>query len=265
MRRLLMRTRAFCLLLPLVFVHAGSYAGGPEPSRVTFSRYEIRQDLLGSATAGEQSVGGAFSLTSQDNESERKSVGMAAIYSLLLPGMGELYAGGFESGKYFLVAEGALWLTYVAFDIYGNSLRDDARLFAVANAGINPVGKDDQFYVNIGNFINTAEYNDKRLRDREPDRLYLPNSGFEWQWSSEVARASYRDRRISSENVFNNRKFVVAAVIVNHVLSAINAGRSALRHNAQLDETLGNLHIRADVMGGPFHAHGIELTFSKPL
>jgi hypothetical protein len=36
----------------------------------------------------------------------KKSAGLAALYSLVLPGMGELYAEGFSSGKYFLLAEG---------------------------------------------------------------------------------------------------------------------------------------------------------------
>ncbi|MDH3251500.1 MAG: hypothetical protein OEM41_01845 [Ignavibacteria bacterium] len=261
-----MISRPFRALLALVLVHAGLHAGIPESPRKAISRYEIQQDLMGSVSVVvEQRTGTTLPGAMQGNEADRKSVGLAAIYSLLLPGMGELYAGGFESGRYFLIAEGALWFTYLAFDVYGNTLRDDARLYAVSHAGITPAGKDEQFYVNIGNFINTAEYNDKKLRDREPDRLYLPNSGFDWQWASDDARAFYRDQRISSENVFNNRKFVVAAVIVNHVLSAINAGRSAIRHNAQLDQPLGGLRVRADVIGGPFHAHGIELTFSKPL
>jgi hypothetical protein len=261
-----MNNRSVCLLAVCIVVPILSLAQGTGPSVQPFSRHEIRQDLLGSPLSFQAVNGdGIFSTGLQESESATKSVGLAAIYSLLLPGMGELYADDFASGKYFLIAEGALWLTYVVFDMYGNSLRDDARVFSIANAGVDPAGKDDQFYVNIGNFLNTSAYNDKKLRDREPDLLYLPNTGYDWQWNSEEARALYRDQRISSENVFNNRKFVVAAVIVNHVLSAINAGRSALRHNAQLEETLGNLLIRANVKGGPFQAHGVELTLVQLL
>ncbi len=261
-----MNNRPACLLAAFVVAPVLSLAQGTGSSTSPISRYEIRQDLLGSPLASQEpNRAGLFSAGLQENESARKSVGLAAIYSLLLPGMGELYADDFTSGKYFLIAEGTLWLTYAVFDMYGSALRDDARVFAVANAGVDPAGKDDQFYVNIGNFLNTAAYNDKKLRDREPDLLYLPNTGYEWQWNSEEARALYRDQRISGENVFNNRKFVVAAVIVNHVLSAINAGRSALRYNAQLEETFGGLHIGAHVKGGPFQAHGIELTLTKQL
>ena len=40
---------------------------------------------------------------------ERKNPGMAVILSLLLPGMGELYAGSYDEGKIFTIADGVLW------------------------------------------------------------------------------------------------------------------------------------------------------------
>ena len=38
----------------------------------------------------------------------KKSVMLAVVASLIVPGMGELYAGSFETGKYYLIAEGGL-------------------------------------------------------------------------------------------------------------------------------------------------------------
>ena len=170
----------------------------------------------------------------QSESSEKKSVGLAAFYSLLLPGMGELYAGGFESGKYFLIADGLLWLTFAAFEVSGNSLRDDSRAFAVSRAGVDPAGKDDQYYVDIGNFLDIHEYNEKQLRDREPETLYDPAAGYSWVWDSDASRATYREQRIQSETMYNNNKFVVAGLIVNRVASAINAVRSVVAHNNAL-------------------------------
>ncbi len=80
------------LVVPLV-------AGEPE----SLTRYEARLDLL-------SAVPHTPMLQDQAAAPSKKSVGLAAIYSLLLPGMGELYAEGFSSGKYFLIAEGVLWL-----------------------------------------------------------------------------------------------------------------------------------------------------------
>lgn len=192
----------------------------------------------------------------------RKSVGLAALYSLLLPGMGEWYADGFSSGKYFLIAEGGLWLTYTAFNVYGDALRDDSRSFAVAHAGVNRAGKNDQFFVDIGNFNSVSEYNDKKLRDRSLDRLYDPAQGFAWQWDTDLSRSTYRGQRVSSDNVYNNRKFVVAAVIINHVASAINAARSAISRNKELTDR-ADLVLGAQVMGAPGQVHGILVTIRK--
>jgi len=67
----------------------------------------------------------------------KKSGFMAVIYSLLLPGMGELYAGNYERGKYFTIAEGVFWCTYAGLKVYGNWQKDNYKSFAVTNAGVN--------------------------------------------------------------------------------------------------------------------------------
>ena len=85
----------------------------------------------------ELSVPNNNSLQVQDVTSINKKSGFTAVlYSLMLPGMGELYADGFDEGQYSLIAEGGLWLTYFSFQQYGNWLQTDARNFrrSVLNA-----------------------------------------------------------------------------------------------------------------------------------
>lgn len=232
-----------------------------EPPHRLPSRFDSQLHLF-SADRTSNPTFSVLSSESQESGREKKSAGLAAIYSLVVPGAGELYADGFSSGKYFLIAEGALWLTYTALNVYGNSLQDDARSLAVARAGVNTQGKDDQFFIDIGNFKDINEYNEKQLRDREDEKLYDPRAGYAWRWESDDLRAQYRAQRIDAENMFNNRKFVVAAVIINHVASAINAARSAISYNKSLDET-SELRFGASVLGGLSHPHGILLTVTK--
>ncbi len=240
-----------------VFVRSPLFADEPR----SINRDAIRQDLF---SASVPAVGlSAPSLQGEEPAPKKKSPALAALLSLAVPGLGEHYAGDFGGGKYFVVAEGALWLTYATFHVYGNSLRDDARAFAAIHAGLNPAGKDDQFYVDVGNFINTQEFNDKRLQERSPERLYDAEAGYFWQWDSDANRAAFREKRISAETVLNNRKFVVAAIVVNHIVSAINAARLAISHNNALLESLGTVDVRADVMGGLANPHGIRLTLIK--
>ncbi|HUI08865.1 MAG TPA: hypothetical protein VL221_00995 [Bacteroidota bacterium] len=235
-------------------------AGTPDaPHR---SLTELRCEMFSASVPvpGDSGVGAA--VRDADREG-RKAPGLAAVYSLILPGMGELYAGDFSSGKYFLISEGVLWLTYAAFEVYGDAVRDDARLYAVTYAGVNPAGKSDQFYVDVGNFTNTAEYNDKKLRDRTPDLVYDPAAGYGWQWGTDAERSTFRGLRVQSENLFNNKKFVGAAILVNHVASAINAARAAIARNAALKDLLGDLTVSASVGGGPAGPGGFAITLTR--
>lgn len=244
----------------LVLIIASSLAAGEQPNKLV-SRFEIQQDLF--ADTGRKDTLPDPTIQSGEISRKKKSVGLAAIYSLLVPGMGEYYADGFGSGKYFFIAEGVLWLTFATLDIQGNSLRDDARSYAVAHAGINPAGKNDQFYVDIGNFLDTQEYNDKRLRERDPIRLYDPAAGYAWRWDSDAARAEFKVTRIAGENVLNNRKFVVLGLVLNHIVSAINAARSAISYNKEVNDQMGEIHFKADIMGGLANPHGVMVTVSK--
>jgi hypothetical protein len=222
------------------------------------TRYEAGLDLLAHAPSHADA-----SLLSEEANATRKSVALAALYSLLLPGMGELYAEGFSTGKYLLIAEGVLWLGYAAVEIHGNDLRDGARSYAAAHAGADATGKDDDFYVNIGNFMSLEEYNDKQLRDREPEKLYDPLEGYNWLWDSDASRLAFRDQRIGSENMYNNQKFIGAAIIVNHIISAINAARSAIAYNNAQNDALGALRLSSRLLGGPGQPHGVMVTIAR--
>jgi len=230
---------------------------------VPISETEIRTELFGLRTMSGPDGGPSLPQDMSSGAAEKKSVGLAALYSLLLPGMGELYAGGFSSGKYFLLAEGVLWLAYAAVDVHGNALREDARVYSAVHAGVDRSGKDDQFFVDVGNFASVDDYNDKKLRDREPDLVYDPAGGYNWRWDTDASRQTFRDQRVASENMFNNRKFVGAAILVNHVASAINAARAAIARNSAVDEALGDLRFDAHLLGGWSGAHGVMLTVTR--
>ena len=248
--------RLRCATLLAVCVLCAGYQGMGQSPRLTHQ--EISRELM--------TAGGALPVAVFPGDEQargRKSVGLAVVYSLLLPGMGELYAEGFGSGKFFLFGEAGLWITYAIFEIHGNDLRDGARSFAAARAGVQIAGKDDQFFVDVGNFATMDDYNDKRLRDREPSRLYSAASGQYWRWDSEDSRMTFRDQRVSSEDMYNNRKFVAAAIVINHVVSAINAARAALAYNSSLEKSLGSLELSARVLGSPGQEHGVMLTLSK--
>jgi len=183
--------------------------------------------------------------------------------SLLLPGSGEWYAGNFQTGKYFMAADGALWLTYGGFTLQGRWIRDDARTFAGYHAGLSLEGKDEQYEVNIGNFNSIQEYNQAKLRNREFELLYSRGS-FDWNWDDQANRVQYRSLRIKSDEMFQNSRFVVGALVVNRIISAFSAWRSAANHNKSR-QSGGGWKIETQVQGPFPFSHGIGLKVTGEL
>ena len=190
----------------------------------------------------------------------KKSVVLAVVASLILPGMGELYAGSFESGKYNLIAEGGLWLTYSGFYMHANWLQQDAQKFANQHANANFDKKDDQYSVNIGNFNTTDEFNQAKLRNREYDLVYTTDQ-YKWQWDSDANRTQFKDLRIRSAEIKNNAKFIIGAIVVNHLLSAFSAGRKAAAYNESLS-MLDKIEIQTFTLNSGTHLDGVGLSIS---
>ena len=201
-------------------------------------------------------------LGDQQIPTEKKSVWVAIGYSLVLPGLGDLYADNFRTGRYYLGADVALWMTYGGLRTYGQWLRQDAQGFATQHSGANFGGKVDQFSVDIGNFNNVYDYNEAKLRNRQFDLIYDPNSNFAWQWTSDDDRLNYKHLRIRGDAVTRNSQFVIGALVINRIISAISAARSVSLYNRTV-QFIGSWRFKADVKGGVLTAQNLELTLSR--
>jgi len=165
---------------------------------------------------------------------EKKKPILGILYSLLLPGMGELYADSYSSGKYFTIAEGALWGVFAGMNIYGKWQEDRYKSFAVSKAGITTESKDEEYYSIISQYLNIEEYNDEKALERKFDEIYPER--FFWKWNSQQEREEYRSLWLSSEQTFNDVRFVVGAMLLNRIASAINAVRLVSAYNKKIQE-----------------------------
>jgi TM2 domain-containing membrane protein YozV len=169
------------------------------------------------------------------DQPQKKSGFLAVALSLILPGMGELYAGNFSTGKYHLIAEGGIWLAYASLRLHSTWERQDAHSLAVARAGVNFDGKNSQYDVDIGNFLTMQNFNNAQLRNRTYDLMYF-GSSYNWNWDSDADRQTFKNLRIQSDADFNNSKFVIAAAVVNRLISAFRVGRFVSKQNSILSE-----------------------------
>lgn len=152
-----------------------------------------------------------------------KSAVVGAALSFLLPGMGEVYAGNFESGRYFFGAELAMILGIGTQYVRGTSFESDYKVLARTNAGVSGE-KEEQFWRDISSFNSIDEFNAERLRNRDFGGRYNPQTHF-WRWNSDTDRQQFRDLRIQSDKAYQSIYYLLAAMGINRVLSMINAVR----------------------------------------
>jgi hypothetical protein len=167
------------------------------------------------------------------HNSDKKSPAVAFGLSLIFPGLGQAYLKRFDIGRYFLASEVSLWLVYFGLNEYGRWLNDDAINFAVARAGIDKTGKDGDFFANIENYRSVYDFNQRKGRDRNYDKLYDTEKFF-WWWDTDESRQRYKDIRTKSRAMRYYAKFALVFVISNHFASAIDAFVLAKKSNLKL-------------------------------
>ena len=196
----------------------------------------------------------------------------AVLYSLLLPGLGDYKLGNHGRATAFFITEGAIWVSYAAFQVQGNGREDEYQDLAVRFAGVTRTGHSDDFYAKLREYDTSVQYEaDVKMDGRIElvgggldeigadalDRYFLENrlSDYEpWQWSSHDRRLQYSEVRSSSKTAYRRADYMIAAAAANRVVSAIvtyAAGRSAHRV-----DTVG---YRLDVM--PV-ARGVDVAFA---
>lgn len=190
----------------------------------------------------------------------KKSVFLSAVYSLLLPGMGELYANNYSSGKYFTIAEAGLWATYAGFDIYGTWQQNEYKSFSSSIGGVNTAGKDEDYFAVIGEYQSINDYNNAMLLDRNYNAIYNTNTHY-WDWKNSENRKNYRNMWVKSESSFNSLRFIGGLLVVNRIISAINAVRATIAYNKQLKEA--GWDIRLEMQNNPTNQLGVNINIIK--
>ncbi|HRI46450.1 MAG TPA: hypothetical protein PK559_05025 [Ignavibacteriaceae bacterium] len=161
---------------------------------------------------------------------ERKNPGLAILYSALLPGMGELYAGDYSIGQYLTITEVALWGTYYGVEKYGDWKKDNYLSYAKSEGGVDLTNKNDEYFAKIGDYRDIYQYNDEMSAQRNFKAMYSTDTHF-WKWEATSNRRAYRSLWVSSQVSYNNLRFVVGGMILNRIASIINAVRLVTAYN----------------------------------
>jgi hypothetical protein len=190
------------------------------------------------------------------------------LYSLLLPGLGELSMGEKKRAIGFFVAEGLIWTSFTYWTVAGHLRQDDYIEQASLNAGVGVSSESDDYWRLVGQYVassgGSGTYEEdlrREARDTYPndpaaqDALVaerLPTGDRAWSWSSSEFQSAYQETRESSRRAFNRAKYSYAAAILNRVVSVIDVqllSRHALKESHSTREETP-LRVYADALDG---------------
>jgi len=147
------------------------------------------------------------------------------LASLVMPGWGEYQMGHSGWAKGFVLSEVMLWLSYAGITRYSRVLEKDYQAYAALHAGVNPAGKDEQYWIDIGNANNIYQFNERRRIQRNLEATYPETDAYYWQWDTEANRFHYGDLRDRQYRWERATIFVFSGMILNRLFSAINVIR----------------------------------------
>jgi hypothetical protein len=213
----------------------------PDRTPLELGAIAFSGDRAVAASVAASASGAALGATARQEASAAPKTGKrkALLYSLLLPGLGEMSLGAKKRAIGFFVAEGLIWTHYVWFQVAGDLRRDDYIEQARLNAGVGVDSAEDDYWKLVGQYDRSSgsgpgsyeEVVRREARDLYPEdpaaqddyvAKNLPSGDQAWDWSSADLQADYRDTRNSSNHAFDRAKYSFAAAILNRLVSAVD-------------------------------------------
>ncbi len=189
----------------------------------------------------------------------------ALLFSALIPGAGELYSKSYIKAGVFFLAEVAAWTLYGSYTnkgkdqekkyqqfanlhwnpdvwlqwIQNHEKLDDAHAGTMENylSGDKSATTRQQYYEMIGKYpAFYVGWDFVRYYDNQSYWDNKPIQEIEEIHKNDQGISDYMDMRDKSNRLFRTARTATNYVIVNHILSAIDAAWSAKRHNNKLLE-----------------------------
>lgn len=214
---------------------------------------------LGTRTLENQPI---TSTTVNNNFAPRKSPNEAFLYSLAIPGMGQLYTGA-KHGYIYTAAEVGLLVTYFVLRNSAMNTRDEYREVVRQNIIFEGPGNFEAWDP-IEDFEHATQYeNWNHVYDSEQTRTRTGK----WYWkdldpslknerdSTIEFDSKYRldafDLRQKANDRFQSARTILGLVILNHVFSAVEARITTKRWNAKQQQSRSfEIDLQTDMSKG---------------
>ena len=236
----------------MLCVVSGLCAASEGPRAPLFTTFYL-DSALGSRTLEEEST---VVIEASQGLQTRKSPNEAFLYSLVIPGMGQLYTGA-KRGYLYAAAEIGLLATYFVLQNSASNTREDYR--DVVRKHVTFIGPGSfEDWDPIEDFEHATQYETwNHVYDSEETRKRTGK----WYWSdldpnlkneSDLGidfDSRYRleafDLRQQANDTFQLARTLLGVAILNHVVSAVEARISTKRFNNRLQSRLAQTQVNA--------------------
>ncbi len=167
---------------------------------------------------------------------------LAGLMSAVVPGTGQLVQGQ-SRGWVYLGAEAAAWFSVLALRSAGNQAQEDYRRFVGDPDQADSRWSWDRYdtVTDCGEGLGPRNpqqerENLMRLYDFSRDEFYddIGNRDvYACGWMDQADRARFQRMWTNSRDLFASARWVVAAAVLNHVVSAVDATKSASTHRKE--------------------------------
>lgn len=180
----------------------------------------------------------------------RVSTLKAVALSVLLPGGGHWYLGNRNRAKVFFGIEAAGWTSFAGFLWYSNQRESDYQNYAVAHAGADPTGKEEQFWRSLTFYENRDEYNKIGRVTNLANPFYPEIASYNWQWDTPESMQAYREMRNSSKTAHRRAIFTLALLGVERLVAAADAYRLSKKINSKAASGELEVYFEPSTSGG---------------
>lgn len=246
----------FCLSSGICLASEGSYAP-------LFTAFYLDSALGNRSLANESAV----ALAANQNLQPRKSANEAFLYSLIIPGMGQLYTGA-KHGYLYTAAEVGLLATYFILRNNASNTREDYRDVVRQHVIFDGPGSFEDWDP-VEDFEHATQYeNWDHVYDSEETRKRTGK----WYWDDARSfkdepdvdiefdsprRLEAFDLRQKANDTFQRARTILGLALLNHVVSAVEARITTKRINTRLQNTLAQtkmdifeIDVRTDMSTG---------------
>ena len=160
------------------------------------------------------------------------------LKSLILPGWGEYSLGYKQRGRIIVLSESVIFFSILGSYFYANKFEQNYKAYASEHANVTTIGKNRQYWIDIGNYSSIDQFNEEHLRWRDFNAVYEKDNNWNWLWDNDQNRIFFEKMRIKGDTWKLRSSFLIGGMVLNHIISAIDAlylSRISAIDNAELN------------------------------